>query len=103
VQSGLSRTEVLPAILLGEAHMPVQCEASVAPLGASRALWRLRRMDVSASAASSVDPRALYVEDAPVGFFSARRDGRVVYVNQTLRSMLGLPDEPAGLRMEDIL
>ncbi len=103
VKAGQSRTEVLPAILFGDALMPVQYEASVAPLGSTRALWRLRRMEANAATAGSVDPRALYVEDAPVGFFSARRDGRVVYVNQTLRNMLGLPEEPAGLRMEDIL
>src|SRR5262249_2204539 len=63
----------------------------------------LRRIEAGGDGAGSVDPRALYVEDAPVGFFSARRDGRVVYVNRTLRAMLGLPDEPAGLRLEDIL
>jgi two-component system cell cycle sensor histidine kinase/response regulator CckA len=104
VKAGVSRTEVLPAILFGDHHSPVQYEASVAPLGKTKALWRLRRVDGAAATGSgSVDPRALYVEDAPVGFFSARRDGRVVYVNQTLRAMLGLPEEPAGLRLEDIL
>jgi two-component system, cell cycle sensor histidine kinase and response regulator CckA len=103
VKAGLARTEMLPAFLFGDSHQPVQFEASVAPLGAARALWRLRRIEGANAQASSVDPRALYVEDAPVGFFSARRDGRVVYVNQALRQMLGLPDEPAGLRLEDIL
>jgi two-component system cell cycle sensor histidine kinase/response regulator CckA len=104
VKAGVSRTEVLPAILFGDHHSPVQYEASVAPLGKTKALWRLRRVDgVAASGSAAVDPRALYVEDAPVGFFSARRDGRVVYVNQALRAMLSLPEEPAGLRLEDIL
>jgi two-component system, cell cycle sensor histidine kinase and response regulator CckA len=103
VKSGTRKTELLPAILFGDSHQPMQFEASVAPLGPNRALWRLRRTETNASTSSSVDPRALYMEDAPVGFFSARRDGRVVYVNQALRQMLGLPDEPAGLRLEDIL
>jgi two-component system cell cycle sensor histidine kinase/response regulator CckA len=103
VKAGQSRTEVLPAILLGEGPASAQFEATVAPLGATRALWRLRRADSLVPGTGSVDPRALYVEDAPVGFFSARRDGRVVYVNQTLRGMLGLPEEPAGLRLEDIM
>ncbi len=103
VKAGQSKTEMLPAILFGDSHQPMQFEASVAPLGPHRALWRLRRTEASGGISSSVDPRALYVEDAPVGFFSARRDGRVVYVNQALRQMLGLPDEPAGLRLEDIL
>jgi two-component system cell cycle sensor histidine kinase/response regulator CckA len=102
-KAGQSRSEVLPAILLGEGPASAQFEATVAPLGVNRALWRLRRADASAAASGAVDPRALYVEDSPVGFFSARRDGRVVYVNQALRQMLGLPEEPAGLRMEDIM
>jgi two-component system, cell cycle sensor histidine kinase and response regulator CckA len=103
-KAGTARSEVLPAILFGDSLTPVQFEASVAPLGPARALWRLRRVESGAAGqASAVDPRALYVEDAPIGFFSARRDGRVVYVNQALRQMLGLPDEPAGLRLEDIL
>jgi two-component system cell cycle sensor histidine kinase/response regulator CckA len=103
VKAGQHRTEKLPAFLFGDAHQPVQFEASVSPLGKTRALWRLRRIEAPAAANGSVDPRAIYVEDAPVGFFAARRDGRIVYVNQALRQMLGLPDEPAGLRLEDIM
>jgi two-component system, cell cycle sensor histidine kinase and response regulator CckA len=103
VKAGQSRTEILPAILMGESHQPSQYEASVAPLGAARALWRLRRIEASAAGVGSIDARSLYIEDAPVGFFSARRDGRVVYINQTLRHMLGLPDGDNALRLEDIL
>ncbi len=103
VKAGQRRTELLPAILIGDAHQPVQFEASVAPLGASRALWRLRKVESGAEGAGSGDARALYAEDAPVGFFSARRDGRVVYINRTLRQMLGLPDGDHALRLEDIL
>jgi two-component system cell cycle sensor histidine kinase/response regulator CckA len=100
---GQARSELLPALLFGDAHHPVQYEASVAPLGKTRALWRLRRVEGVAPQAGSVDARALYVEDAPIGFFSARRDGRVVYINQTLRQMLGLPDGDNALRLEDIM
>ncbi len=105
VKLGVAKTEMLPALLFGDSHMPVQFEASVAPLGKTRALWRLRRVEAGShtAGAGSVDPRALYVEDAPVGFFSARRDGRVVYINQTLRQMLGLPDGDNALRLEDIM
>ena len=84
-KAGVDRTEILPAILFGDAHVPVQFEASVAPLGKSRALWRLRRVEAG-SGSGAVDARALYVEDAPVGFFrlvgmvvsstSIRRSGR---------------------------
>jgi two-component system cell cycle sensor histidine kinase/response regulator CckA len=103
VKQGSERTEMLPALLFGDSHTPVQFEASVAPLGNSRALWRLRRVEAGSAGAGSVDSRALYIEDAPVGFFSARRDGRVVYINQTLRQMLGLPDGDNALRLEDIM
>ncbi|HEX5006602.1 MAG TPA: PAS domain-containing protein, partial [Hyphomonadaceae bacterium] len=103
VKAGQRRTEILPAILVGDSHMPIQYEASVAPLGPTRALWRLRKIENSADGAGSGDARALYVEDAPVGFFSARRDGRIVYLNQALRQMLGLPDGDHALRLEDIL
>ena len=103
VKSGAPRVEVLPAVMLSNSPAPVQFEASVSMLGKTRALWRLRRVDASVRPNSAVDPRALYVEDAPVGFFSARRDGRVVYVNSNLRKILGLPDELDGLRLEDLL
>ncbi len=103
VQTGAPRTEILPAILMGDSPAPTQFEASVSPLGKTKSLWRLRRLDAAPKANSAVDPRALYVEDAPVGFFSARRDGRVVYVNASLRKMLGLPDELDGLRLEDLM
>ncbi len=103
VRSGDARTEILPAIAVGETTATVQYEASVSPLGESRALWRLRRVETTTTQTSSVDARALYVEDAPVGFFSARRDGRVIYANRALRQLLGLPDELAGLRLEDLL
>lgn len=102
-KTGVPRTELLPALLFGDSLTPTQFEASVAPLGKTRALWRLRKVDASAAAGGSVDARALYVEDAPVGFFSARRDNRVVYINQTLRQMLGLPDGEHALRLEDIM
>lgn len=105
VKLGIAKTEMLPALLFGDSHTAMQFEASVAPLGKTRALWRLRRVEAGSQTAGvgSVDPRALYVEDAPVGFFSARRDGRVVYINQTLRQMLGLPDGENALRLEDIM
>lgn len=103
VKVGGSREEILPALMFGDSDKPVQFTANVSAVGASRALWRLRKTDGSDADNSAVDPRALYVEDAPVGFFSARRDGRVVYVNASLRKMLSLPDELGGLRMDDLM
>jgi two-component system, cell cycle sensor histidine kinase and response regulator CckA len=103
-KAGVARTEMLPALLFGDSLTATQFEASVAPLGKTRSLWRLRKIEAAAmNAGGSVDARALYVEDAPVGFFSARRDNRIVYINQTLRQMLGLPDGEQALRLEDIM
>lgn len=103
-KAGVARTEMLPALLFGDSLTATQFEASVAPLGKTRSLWRLRKVEAAVAAAGgSVDARALYVEDAPVGFFSARRDNRIVYINQTLRQMLGLPDGEQALRLEDIM
>src|SRR5262249_10499216 len=40
---------------------------------------------------------------APIGFFAARGDGAVVYMNRALRAVLGVGDDPAKLRVKDIL
>ena len=103
VKAGACRTEVLPAMVGKAGKGPVQYEASVSPLGRTKALWRLRAIEAAAKDNSAVDARALYIEDAPVGFFSARRDGRIVYINGNLRKLLNLPDELEGLRLEDLM
>ena len=47
-----------------------------------------------------------YLDHAPVGFFSAEPDGRIVHVNATLADWLGIDltgFEAGGLRLEDIV
>jgi two-component system cell cycle sensor histidine kinase/response regulator CckA len=46
-----------------------------------------------------------YLDNAPVGFFSADRDGRLLRVNRTLAGWLGRPPEAVagGLRLVDIV
>ena len=49
-KAGIARTELLPALLFGDSVTPTQYEASVAPLGNTRSLWRLRKVEAAASA-----------------------------------------------------
>lgn len=99
---GETRSEILPPATLragGETH---RYEASVAPFGADRILWRLRPM-TSTAVVEGDAARALFVDDAPLGFFAARQDGSVVYVNQALRTLLGFGDETPMLRLRDFV
>ena len=47
--------------------------------------------------------RALYVEDAPMGFFAARPDGSISYANAWLRELIGLPETAVKVRIDDIM
>lgn len=102
-KTGETRREILPAIALGADSVPVQFEVSVSPLENERTLWRLRRLAGMTEALGASDARALFVEEAPLGFFVARANGQLSYVNGWLRDYLGLPDEFGDLKIEDIL
>ena len=99
---GETRSEILPPATLragGDSH---RYEASVAPFGGDRILWRLRPLSSTAVVEGDA-ARALFVDDAPLGFFAARQDGSVVYVNQALRALLGFGDETPMLRLRDFV
>ncbi|MAK62626.1 MAG: hybrid sensor histidine kinase/response regulator [Ponticaulis sp.] len=98
-----TRHEVLPAIALGAENIPVQFEAVVSPLEQGRTLWRLRRLAGMTQALGAADARALFVEDAPLGFYVAGANGQITYMNGWLRNFLGLPDEFGDLKVDDIL
>lgn len=98
-----SRREILPAIALGADNIPVQFEITVSPLENKRTLWRLRRLAGMSEAMGAADARALFVEEAPLGFFVARANGQISYANGWIRDYLGLPDEFSDLKVEDIL
>ncbi len=102
-KAGETRRESLPAMTLGAEALPVQYEASVAQLNGSRIIWRLRRMTGSEDVTGAADMRALYVEDAPMGFFSCAPDGRITYANSWLRDLLGLPETAKNVRLDDIM
>jgi two-component system cell cycle sensor histidine kinase/response regulator CckA len=98
-----SRTEILPAMAIGRDEKPVQYVASVAPLPNGRVLWRLRDVTGQPTRGVAADPKALYIEEAPVGFFVARTDGTISYVNAWLRELLGLPEGESVARVDDIM
>ncbi len=102
-KAGETRRESLPAMTLGLEGLPVQFEASVAPLKNGRVIWRLRRITGNQDATGAADMRALYVEDAPMGFLSSAPDGKITYANAWLRDLLGLPETAKNVRLDDIM
>ncbi|MEM7661829.1 MAG: response regulator [Pseudomonadota bacterium] len=100
---GEKRREVLPAITLGTEGVPAQFEIGVSPLPRNRVMWRLRRIAGTEEATGAADMKALYVEDAPMGFFASRPDGTVTYANGWLRELIGLPEAATNVRIDDIM
>lgn len=78
-------------------------EASVGPMPGGNVLWRLREIGAAEQAEENAEGRQLFLDDSPVGFFAARADGAIVYMNRSLRSVLGLGDDPSLLRVKDIV
>ena len=102
-KAGQPHREVLPAMTIGSDALPVQYEAHVAPLPRGRVIWRLRRINGAEAATGASDMKALYVEDAPLGFFAARPDGTLTYANAWLRELIGLPETAKNIRLDDIM
>ncbi len=95
-----SRREVLPSTRFAGAHAAARYEASVGPMAGGRVLWRLREIGEEARAAE--DARHIFLDDAPIGFFTARADGQITYMNRALRAVLGVGDDPVMPRVRDI-
>ena len=102
-KAGEPRREIMPAITLGIEGLPVQYEIGVSPLPRDRVLWRLRRIAGNEEATGAADLKALYVEDAPMGFFASRPDGTLTYANGWLRELIGLPENATNIRIDDIM
>ncbi len=101
-QLAQARREDLPATT-AISGKPLRYEASVGPMPGGYVLWRLRELAAGESSAASEEHRQLFLDDSPVGFFAARSDGTIVYMNRALRSVLGLGDDPTLLRVKDII
>jgi len=100
---GEARREVLPPVTMGPEALPMQYEIGVSPLPRGRMLWRLRRIAGTEEATGAADMKALYVEDAPMGFFAAKPDGTITYANGWLRELIGLPETSKNVRIDDIM
>ena len=98
-----ARREVLPAITIGTEGVPAQFEISVSQLPRDRTLWRLRRIAGTEEVTGAADMKALYVEDAPMGFFASRADGTITYANSWLREMMGFSETMTNVRIDDIM
>jgi len=102
-QAGQTRREELPQTALGQ-NTPARYEASVGPMSGGRVLWRLRELSAAASEpGEAADDKIIFLDDAPIGFFAARADGAITYMNRALRAVLGVGDDPARLRVKDII
>jgi two-component system, cell cycle sensor histidine kinase and response regulator CckA len=97
-----ARRETLPPTRVGQRAELTRYEAAVTPSQGGRMLWRLREL-TDVDAAADPEARALFVEDGPIGFFAARSDGAIVYMNRALRLALGYDEAGEGLRLRDIL
>ena len=97
---GQVRREPLPATnaLGGE---QTRYEACVGPMPGGYVLWRLRQL--GAADAMDEEARQLFLDDAPVGFFAVRADGAIAYMNRSLRAVLGVGDDPAQLKLKDVI
>jgi two-component system cell cycle sensor histidine kinase/response regulator CckA len=100
---GHARREQLPAAMIGKGQTPTRYEISVAPMPGGRTLWRLRDLGPAASQEKSTGAgKELFIDEAPVGFFSAKADGTILYLNQSLRAVLGV-GEQANLKLREII
>ncbi|MGD9981629.1 MAG: ATP-binding protein [Hyphomonadaceae bacterium] len=101
-QLGQTRREELPATsaITGK-H--ARYEACVGPIPGGHVLWRLRELGAAEQGEGVPHDRQLFLDDSPVGFFAARADGQIVYMNRSLRAVLGLGDDPQLLRVKDMI
>ncbi|MEQ1812015.1 MAG: hypothetical protein ABL889_18955, partial [Terricaulis sp.] len=101
-QLGQTRREELPGTsAVNGKH--TRYEACVGPIPGGHVLWRLRELGASEQGTSPDEGRQLFLDDSPVGFFAARSDGQIIYMNRSLRAVLGLGDDPQLLRVKDMI
>lgn len=86
-RAGQSLNEEFPAFLGANGKMR-SFAVSVGNIGRRQILWRIIE-DRIGGATAPLDGRGLYIDEAPIGFLVAHGDGTVVYMNKTLRRVLG--------------
>jgi two-component system cell cycle sensor histidine kinase/response regulator CckA len=101
-QIGHTRREVLPTTT-AIAGRHARYEACVGPMPDGHVLWRLRELGAAEAGEARDDGRQLFLDDSPLGFFAARDDGSIVYMNRALRAVLGLGDDPDLPKVKEII
>ena len=105
-RAGVSHIERLPPLLVDENDVARELDVRMAPAPGGRRLWRLLPASPVVGAEEG-SPAAVLAEEAPVGVFSAGRDGRILYLNAALREFLGMSTARASalkdLKIDDIL
>jgi two-component system cell cycle sensor histidine kinase/response regulator CckA len=101
-QASQPRRELLPATT-AIAGKHARFEARVGPMTNGYVLWRLRELDAEEAVESDNDGQGIFLDDAPLGFFAARTDGSVLYMNHALRMALGLSEDANQLRVRDFV
>jgi two-component system cell cycle sensor histidine kinase/response regulator CckA len=101
-QLGHTRREELPATAALDGRH-ARYEACVGPIPGGHVLWRLRELSAGEQGEGVEENRQLFLDDSPVGFFAAKSDGQIIYMNRSLRAVLGLGDDPQLLRVKDIV
>lgn len=97
-----ARREMLSPTRVGDRPELVRFEALVSPAADNHVLWRLNER-TDAGPASETEARGLFVEDSPIGFFAARPDGTIVYMNRALRAAIGLDDDMPAPRVRGLI
>lgn len=96
-----SQTLVLQSQQGRTKQTPYNIKAS--SISSTRVLWRLWPVGQEAAADSLSNDVAFLAEDAPIGFFAAKADGEVCYVNGWLRKYLNIDDALGGIDVDDLI
>ncbi|MGD2134459.1 MAG: ATP-binding protein [Maricaulaceae bacterium] len=79
-------------------------DLEVTPMPGGGALWRAHeRLRVKAAAEDGSGHEEPLLDQAPIGFFSASSEGKVLYMNETLKSWLGVEGPVRKLTISDFI
>ncbi len=100
VQRGEALREVLPPAIVGADGRARAFDLEVAPLAGGDAVWRAHERQDDDAVAPSGDS---LLDAAPIGFFAAAPDGKIVFMNNTLRDWLGPQAEREDVKLRDLI
>ncbi len=96
---GEARRETLPTAPFGLERRPRRFTLEVAPIPGGRSLWRAQEAAGGADETGEGVASDTLLDEAPIGFFSADAEGRIVYLNATLRAWVGPTADRPDLRL----